>query len=185
MKQIEIAGLVIEVVRKAIMRSYLRVYPPDGRVRITVPYLVTEGFVRKMIQAKMDWIKKHQLRLKAIDVVLPMSKEEEQRHRKELNFRILELFEKWQPIMGVKATSWGIKKMKTRWGSCNVRTGKIWINLELARKPSHCLEYIVVHELAHLLEPSHNHRFKAFMDQFLPNWRNHRAELNNKTCGFR
>ena len=178
---LEIEGVVVEVVRKAIRRVYLRVYPPDGRVRVTVSHRVSDEALREMIQKKMEWIRRHQTRV-VRSIILPMSLEDEKRHREELKVQIPQLFEKWQPIMGVKASSWGIKKMKTRWGSCNVRTGKIWINLELARKPHHCLEYIIVHELVHLLETSHNHRFKAFMDKFLPGWRSHRAELNHLKC---
>jgi predicted metal-dependent hydrolase len=68
--------------------------------------------------------------------------------------------------------------MKTKWGSCNHRSGTIRLNTELAKKPPECLEYIVVHELVHLLEPTHNARFLLLMDRFMPNWRFHREELN-------
>ena len=84
----------------------------------------------------------------------------------------------WQVIMGVSASSIGVKRMRTRWGSCNTGTKKIWLNLELAKKPIECLEYVLVHELAHLLEPSHNHRFKAYMSHFLPDWQTRKALLN-------
>jgi predicted metal-dependent hydrolase len=80
--------------------------------------------------------------------------------------------------MGVEVAEWGIKKMKTRWGTCNIAARRIWVNLELAKKPVSCLEYIVVHEMVHLLERHHNDRFKAYMDQFLPQWRLHRDTLN-------
>lgn len=99
-------------------------------------------------------------------------------HRKELKLRIPPLIEKWEKIMGVKVWEFRVKQMKTRWGTCNITARRIWINLELAKKPPHCLEYIVVHEMVHLLEPSHNQRFKAYMDQFLPNWQALKAELN-------
>ena len=68
--------------------------------------------------------------------------------------------------------------MKTRWGTCNQKAGRIWLNLELAKKPEHCLDYIIVHEMTHLLENNHNDRFKAHMDTFLPQWRQHKEELN-------
>jgi len=87
------------------------------------------------------------------------------------------LIEKWQPIMGVTVQAWGVKQMKTRWGTCNIRARRIWLNLELAKQPPHCLEYIVVHEMVHLLERLHNARFKAFMDQFMPPWRSYKEEL--------
>jgi hypothetical protein len=80
--------------------------------------------------------------------------------------------------MGVQVADWGIKKMKTKWGSCNKDARRIWLNLELAKKSVHCLEYIVVHEMVHLLERHHNDRFRALMDQFIPRWRSRREELN-------
>ena len=86
---------------------------------------------------------------------------------------------KWQAVLGVKIAHCGIKRMKTKWGSCNAEAGRIWLNLELAKKPVRCLEYIVVHELAHLVERHHNERFMAIMDQHLPQWRLHRQELNS------
>lgn len=81
------------------------------------------------------------------------------------------LINKWQTIMNVKANSWGVKSMKTRWGTCNVRDKRIWLSLALAKMPQYCLEYVVIHELAHLIERSHGDRFKAIMDKFYPNWR--------------
>lgn len=73
---------------------------------------------------------------------------------------------------------WDIKKMKTKWGTCNSQAQRIWINLELIKKPLPCLEYIVAHELAHLIERSHSERFVSIMDQALPTWRSLREELN-------
>ena len=80
--------------------------------------------------------------------------------------------------MGVKVRGVLVRKMKTLWGSCSHERGTIRLNLELAKKPPECLEYIVVHELAHLLEPRHSHRFVALMDKFIPKWRLYRDELN-------
>ena len=71
-----------------------------------------------------------------------------------------------------------VKKMKTKWGSCNTEAKRIWLNLELAKKPVDCLEYIIAHELVHLLERSHNQRFVKLMDKFMPKWQFHRDELN-------
>ena len=75
---------------------------------------------------------------------------------------------------------WGIKKMKTRWGTCNPAARRIWLNLELAKKPSQCLEYILVHELTHLVERHHNDRFSSLMNRHLPGWRQHRQVLNSE-----
>ncbi|AOY74696.1 M48 family metallopeptidase [Clostridium formicaceticum] len=88
---------------------------------------------------------------------------------------------KWEGIMGVKVDSWGVKLMKTKWGTCNTSGRRIWINLELAKKNPRCLEYIIVHEMVHLLERHHNDRFIEYMDQFLPNWRSVKNELNEVT----
>lgn len=87
------------------------------------------------------------------------------------------LIDKWQAIIGVHVAEWGIKAMKTRWGSCNTRARRIWLNLELIKKPELCLESVLVHEMVHLLEPSHNKRFYALMDKFMPQWREHQQSL--------
>lgn len=99
-------------------------------------------------------------------------------YRKELKAVIPEVIDKWEKIMNLKVNDWGVKQMKTRWGTCNINAKRIWINLELVKKPHHCLEYIVVHEMAHLIERGHGERFKAIMDKYYPNWRKVKAELN-------
>jgi predicted metal-dependent hydrolase len=99
-------------------------------------------------------------------------------YRAELKARIPDLIAKWGPLIGVQVTEWRIKRMKTRWGTCNIEAQRIWLNLELAKKPPHCLEYVLVHEMVHLLEQHHNERFRALMDQFMPQWQLYRDELN-------
>lgn len=88
------------------------------------------------------------------------------------------LIEKWQAILGVEPAGYYVQRMRTRWGSCNPTARTIRLNTDLAKKPQECLEYIVVHELVHLLEPSHNARFVALMDKYMPRWQDHRAALN-------
>jgi predicted metal-dependent hydrolase len=105
-------------------------------------------------------------------------------YRQHLKDQIPVLIEKWQPIMNVSVAEWGVKQMKTKWGTCNIKARRIWLNLELAKKPPHSLEYIVVHEMAHLLEKGHGDRFKKLMDQFLPQWRQYREELNRSPLGW-
>lgn len=100
-------------------------------------------------------------------------------YRKELKNIIPDLITKWEDIIGVKSSDWGVKQMRTKWGACNIEDKRIWLNLELAKKPIICLEYIIVHELVHLLERNHNDRFVGYMDEFMPKWRLHRDELNN------
>ena len=104
-------------------------------------------------------------------------------YRRQLRALIPFLLEKWQAVLGVQAAAWGIRKMKTKWGACNVEARRIWLNLELAKKPVLCLEYIVVHELVHLLERHHTDRFMAIMDKHMPQWRLHREELNRAPLG--
>jgi len=93
------------------------------------------------------------------------------------------LIAKWVAISGVQVAAWGVKQMKTRWGTCTIGAARIWLNLELIKKPPHCLEYIVVHEMVHLLERHHNERFIAHMNRFMPLWRYYREELNREPLG--
>jgi predicted metal-dependent hydrolase len=229
---ITVGGLSVEVVRKDIKNLHLGVYPPNGRVRVAAPLVVSDEAVRLAVIGKLGWIKRQQAkfeaqprqsqremvggeshyflgqryRLRVIEssgpsqVVLrgtsflefharPATTAEERErvlqrwYREQLKILIPPLLEKWQPILGVAAAEWGIKKMKTRWGSCNINARRVWFNLELAKKPMHCLEYVVVHELLHLLERKHGDRFKALMDRHLPTWRICREELNRAPLG--
>lgn len=102
----------------------------------------------------------------------------EQWYRETIKDAIPPLIAKWEPIIGVKIERYFVQRMKTKWGSCSPATRSIRLNTDLAKKPPECLEYIVVHEMVHLLEPSHNNRFISLMDQFMPKWRFHKEELN-------
>lgn len=122
---------------------------------------------------------------KYIDLCMRPNSSTEQReavmirwYRETLKDRLPALTGKWEAEIGVSAESWEIKKMKTKWGTCNAEAKRIWINLELAKKPTHCLEYIIVHELVHLRERNHTDRFVELMDSYLPQWRLCQAELN-------
>jgi len=99
-------------------------------------------------------------------------------YRKELKVIVPKLIAKWEKVIGVQSSEFGIKKMRTKWGTCNTTAKRIWLNLELAKKPIECIEFIIVHELVHLLERSHNEVFVAYMNEFMPKWRNYREELN-------
>ena len=93
------------------------------------------------------------------------------------------LFSKWQPILGVKVNKVVFRRMRTRWGSCTPTRRAIRLNTELAKKPRECLEYVLVHELVHLLEPTHNANFIRLMDKYMPQWRHFREELNRAPLG--
>ncbi len=99
-------------------------------------------------------------------------------YRTELRNITVHLLNKWQKKIGIKPNSWRIKRMKTRWGTCNQSAGRITINLELAKKPISCVEYVVVHELLHLIEKKHNENFVQMMTKYLPKWRSEKEELN-------
>jgi predicted metal-dependent hydrolase len=99
-------------------------------------------------------------------------------YRDRLRELISPILAKWEKAIRVRVRACGIRKMKTKWGSCNAQAQRIWLNLELAKKPLHCVEYIIVHELVHLLERQHNQRFIDTMDEHLPQWRQYRDELN-------
>jgi len=104
-------------------------------------------------------------------------------YRNELRGCIPAIIRKWEPVLGVEVGFYGIKKMKTKWGSCNNRSSRIWINLELAKKPVKCLEYIVVHEMVHLLYRHHDDNFTDMLDRVMPLWRLYRDELNRAPLG--
>lgn len=121
----------------------------------------------------------------SIELRLPPSHDADQRdlvlqrwYRRQLRELLPPLLTKWEPRVGKAASDVRIKKMKTRWGSCNATARRIWLNLELIKKPVSCLEYVLVHELVHLHERHHNDRFLEWMDALMPTWRVHREDLN-------
>ena len=136
---------------------------------------VIQGECRPSVAIKHD---------KLILQVMPATNTEQKQillqewYREQLKALVPRYIAKWEKVMGVEVAEFGIKKMKTRWGTCNPEAKRIWINLELAKKPLECLEYIVVHEMVHLLERTHNARFIAHMNNFLPQWRSLKEELN-------
>ncbi len=99
-------------------------------------------------------------------------------YRSELKKIVPGIIQKWEKVVGVECNEFFVKKMKTKWGTCNTYAKRLWLNLELAKKPIECIEYIIVHELVHLLERSHNNNFVSLMNRFMPKWRYHRDELN-------
>lgn len=105
-------------------------------------------------------------------------------YREQFKEDVPPIIEKWEKKIGVQLKDWKIKRMLTKWGTCNIEARRIWLNLELAKKPLHCLEYIIVHELIHLMERHHNNHYIALMDQFLPNWRFSKDELNQLILSY-
>jgi len=99
-------------------------------------------------------------------------------YREQVRLVVPDVLAKWQPEIGVEVKRFYVRRMRTKWGSCTPTSRSIRLNTDLAKKPRECLEYIVVHELLHLLEPTHNARFVALMDRFLPTWKHARDSLN-------
>lgn len=229
---IEVAGIQVEVVRKVIMHPRITVYPPDGRVRLAVPFWVGEEAIRLAVAERLVWIKRHREKFASqvrqpereiaegethwfqgkkyilairevsgregvvltgfdtMELVLRAGSDLGHRrevldrwYRERLKLELAPLIAKWEPELGVKAAFWGVRRMKTRWGSCNPAARRLWFSLELAKKPPECLEYVVVHELAHLLERRHGARFKELMTLHLPEWRQIRKRLNSVPIG--
>ncbi len=222
----QIGDLVVDVVRKDIKNLYIKIYPPNGEVRIVSPYKLDNAAIKKFVIAKQNWIKKKQDKYKAktpispkqymtgenhyykgdrfllnviyhqappkvlirnnyLDLYVRHGSIAEQReqvlinwYRQQLKAELPSLIAKWEKVIGVKINDWGVKKMKTRWGTCNTQAKRIWLNLELIKKPHHCLEYVVIHELVHLLEANHGDRFKAYLTQFMPEWRTYQKHLS-------
>jgi predicted metal-dependent hydrolase len=104
-------------------------------------------------------------------------------YRAQLRLAIPAVLEKWQPKLGVRVPKWNIRRMKTKWGSCNRETGHIWFNVELAKKHPDSLEYLAVHEMTHLLERGHGDRFAKLMDKHMPDWKARRDRLNQAPLG--
>ncbi|MDD3317496.1 MAG: SprT family zinc-dependent metalloprotease [Methanosarcina sp.] len=99
-------------------------------------------------------------------------------YREQLKNALPPLIAKWEPLLGVKVERFFVRRMKTKWGSCNYKARNIRLNTELVKKPQECLEYVIIHEMAHLLEPTHNSRFIMLMDRFMPKWQFYRDKLN-------
>lgn len=174
----------IEVTRKRIKNMYLRVKNTDGTLSVSAPYGMSDTEIRKFVESKSDWIERTmqemtiaRQRREQEPVLAPFMERE---IRLELKRQLQRLIDKWEPVMGVKSAGFTIKKMKTRWGSCNVKSHHLNFNLLLAKVPPECAEYVVVHELTHLLEPSHNARFWSLMEYYLPKSK----ELRKQLAGF-
>ena len=179
-------GQTILVERKRIKNLYLYVKEPDGQILISAPLKMEEREIQAFLEKKWDWIRKKQAAIEEKESSGDAGEKDgegeakrRERYRQYLLRSVPSLLETWEPVMGVHALEWRIRDMKTRWGSCNVQARRIWLNLRLGGKPFECLEYVVVHELCHLLEPSHNQVFWSYMSQFLPDWKERRKRLNS------
>lgn len=189
MKTIFIHGIPVELDRRRVKNINLYIRPPHGDVLVTAPLRISEARIMKFLYEKEEWMIRHRERMIArtkeggengLRNMADRSVTAEEYGR--LREQIIRYAEKWEPVMGVHCARFTIRDMKSRWGSCTVAKKTIRINLQLAKKPEECVEYVVVHELVHLLEASHNERFHAYMKQFLPDYKERKRRLEE--CGF-
>lgn len=167
------------VVRKRVKNINLHVKPPDGRIEVSAPLRTDTEFVRSFVREKASWIRKQQTRIAESPqgVAAAASPDEVAQWKAVVQAFVPQLIARWEPVLGVKAGKVAYRNMTSRWGSCQPSTGRICINVRLALYPPECLEYVVVHELCHLIERGHGPRFYALLDAFLPDWRAARAKL--------
>lgn len=224
--QIELGGIVLDVVKKDIQNVHLSVYPPSGKVRISAPLRMNTDTIRVFAISKLGWIRQQQQKLQAQERETPREYLDRESHyvwgrryllkvveadaapsvqiqhgtlllrvrpgadeatreavvagwyRQLLKRAVPPLIEAWEPLLSVTVKGFFVQQMKTRWGSCNPDARTIRLNTELAKKPRECLEYIVVHEMIHLLESTHNARFTDLLNRFMPQWQHYRSILN-------
>ncbi|MGB5988963.1 MAG: SprT family zinc-dependent metalloprotease [Marinifilaceae bacterium] len=230
--EIRINDIDVLVYKKDIKNFHLNVLPPDGKVRVSVPFSTSEEAVRLFVITRLPWIRKQiknfqeqarqterqyisgeshyfkgdryllnviendgrsKLEIrgkKYIDLYVKAdtSVDEKERvfdrwYRREMKTQLPHLFEKWEKVIGVHAEEVVVRKIKVKWGTCMVSSKKISLNIDLIKKPSVCLEYIIVHELIHLLEEKHNDVFVSYIDRFMPKWRIYKKELNEAILG--
>ena len=178
-EEISIDGLAVLVHWKHVKNITLRVKPPDGHVEVSAPYFESVCRVEEVVCERRAWIDQHarEARCSVSARAESASAEEVAQWRSQIESRVPLVVETWEPRLGVKAGSLAYRNMRSRWGSCQPSTGRICINVRLALYPFECLEYVVVHELCHLLVAGHGPSFYALLDRHLPDWRSARAKL--------
>lgn len=177
--ELQVDTISVQVIRKAMKSIRLKV-TPLGQVRVSAPFGISDNEIIRMVTSRREWIFSQQ---KAFEQS-PQSKAECATKKEQSTWKeIIEacvplLVESWEPILGVKAKRLVYRNMKTRWGSCQPSTGRICINTRLALYPPECLEYVVVHELCHLLVANHGPEFKALLGRVMPDWKNRAKKLH-------
>lgn len=182
--QIVIDDIKITVTKKRMKNIYLRIRQEDGSIQVSAPHQCSDTQIRRFVEGRIDWIKIHQKKYQEMNQKReqhPVLSEAEIKRRKALLKTAAEqLVRKWEPVMGVSVSGITIRQMKTRWGSCNVKTCHINLNLALYEKAPECLEYVVIHEMCHILEPSHNQIFWAHVARYCPEWKQVKRRLNEE-----
>lgn len=178
-EDLNIDGISVRVTYKRIRRLNLRISPDGKQVKVSAPYTASREEVIAFVQAHRAWIDKHMHAASQTTMAQACQATDAEiaQWKACVSACVPALIETWEPIMGVRAGRIAYRNMTSRWGSCQPATGRICINVRLALFPPECLEYVVVHELCHLLERGHGPKFQAYMDTFLPDWRARRAKL--------
>lgn len=171
--------ITVVFTRKRIKNINMRVKAPDGHLEVSAPPWIDEQAIEVFVRQKMSWIRQKQQGIgeSPRKDMKKMSPDEVKENKITLAAAAEPLIFRWESIMGVRSKSLVYRDMTSRWGSCNPQTGRICLNIQLVNYPAECLEYVIVHELCHLLERGHGPRFKALMDRFLPDWRERKALL--------
>ncbi|MDN4478881.1 SprT family zinc-dependent metalloprotease [Demequina sp. SYSU T00039] len=165
--------------RRRMKNIRMTVRAGTGEVRVSAPLRTPRRVIDAWVESKAEWIELQ--RSKALAAPAPLAPgPEADALRRELRPVLAELVAAWVPRMGVPEPTWRVRIMRSRWGSCNKDARSLNFSLELARKDRHLVEYVVVHELAHLIESNHGPGFYAVMDAHLPDWKSRRAELNGR-----
>lgn len=225
--EIKISDLSIEVEQKAIKHMHLAVYPPDGRVHLSMPDYLSIEDARAFVWSRITWIRKQQKEVltherqperqyisgeghylfgKLYELIVvreeaaprcevsdeqitlyvrPEAELESRKqvmkewYRQQLKEYLTSAVARWCSLLGVTDASWEVRQMTSKWGSCVTRKQHILFNLELARVPKLCIDYVILHELVHLQVHNHNKQFEATMSRYMPQWRERKKELNN------
>ncbi len=186
-----VGGVAVEVERKRVRRLNLRVRA-DGSAHLSIPPRTSLAEARGFLEGHEAWLRAHVARrsqgtpgdglvpLWGALVTLPAGTTPDELYRTELARALPAAVERAEEAVGARATAWQLRAMSTRWGSCTPRTGRIRVNVRLAAYPPTCLDYVLAHELTHLLEPSHNQRFHVLLARAYPNERAARALLRRE-----
>lgn len=173
-----IDGIHVAVTRKRMKNLRLHV-SPTGEVSVSAPHRVPVREIRRFVEGRTEWIRRRRQELAdSPQAVAERAGEEEiAQWREAVQACVPPLVAEWEQVLGVKARTIAYRNMKSRWGSCQPATGRICINVRLALYPPECLEYVVVHELCHLLVSNHGPCFKGLLDRVMPDWRDRERKL--------
>ena len=173
-KTLQINGITLEMERKRVRNLRLYVSQKDLQVHLTIPFYVSEKYAAEFVNSKMSWLKKTLEKMKAKPPAAEISKEEVEELRKIIS----NLLPEWEFKLGVQVKKCKLRKMSSQWGNCKTKTGEITFSTNLIRKSMRCIEYVVAHELAHLLVANHSPKFYAVIAKHFPYWKEIRKELN-------